>query len=358
MAPKKNNRRGAVRPLGPTAAATAKIYAVIQRIPEGRVATYGQVAALAGLPRRARMVGAALRNTPEDLSLPWQRVINAQGTISHRSGLGLEEGYQRHLLEEEGVVFTARGRIDLERFGWDPDAPVPQRKGGRKRSSESEVRTIETALRALGTPERAEGEKGYLKSDLDFLGVTIPNLRKALFAWLKEHPDLDRFGLLRLVTDLWATRVHELRVFGVELLRARASLLRSEDADLLEDLLRRSNSWAYVDAIAASLMGPLVARDPRLNRRLDRWAKDDNFWLRRSALLALLLPLRQGAGDWPRFIRYADAMLEEKEFFIRKAIGWVLREVSKKHPDRVRSFLDERRGRVSGVTRREAERYL
>lgn len=97
-----------------------KIYAVIRRIPPGKVATYGQVAALAGLPRRARMVGQALRSTPEGLDLPWQRVINAGGRISPRGGIGWEEGYQRHLLEEEGVVFDERGRIDLERFGWEP----------------------------------------------------------------------------------------------------------------------------------------------------------------------------------------------------------------------------------------------
>ena len=113
--------------------AAAKIYAVIERIPPGRVATYGQVAALAGLPRRARMVGAALRNTPEGLSLPWQRVINAQGTVSRRSGLGVEDGYQRHLLEEEGVEFDQRGRIDLERFGWDPGARPPGRSSARRR---------------------------------------------------------------------------------------------------------------------------------------------------------------------------------------------------------------------------------
>jgi methylated-DNA-protein-cysteine methyltransferase related protein len=119
-----------MRPSPPrsTAGALAKIYAVIQRIPPGKVATYGQVAALAGLPRRARMVGAALRNTPEGLSLPWQRVINAQGTVSRRSGLGVEEGYQRHLLEEEGVVFGDTGRIDLERFGWDPEERPRTRK--------------------------------------------------------------------------------------------------------------------------------------------------------------------------------------------------------------------------------------
>jgi methylated-DNA-protein-cysteine methyltransferase-like protein len=107
-----------------------KIYAVIRRIPPGRVASYGQVAALAGLLGRARLVGTALREAPDGADLPWQRVINAGGKVSPRSGLGVEEGYQRHLLEEEGVVFSAGGRTDLERFGWDPDAkPRRGRKG-------------------------------------------------------------------------------------------------------------------------------------------------------------------------------------------------------------------------------------
>ncbi|MFP5284486.1 MAG: MGMT family protein [Thermoanaerobaculia bacterium] len=99
--------------------AREKIYAVIERIPPGKVATYGQVAALAGLPRQARRVGHALKVQPDGSSLPWHRVINAQGGISER-GLGWEAGYQRHLLEEEGVVFDARGRVDLDRFRWEP----------------------------------------------------------------------------------------------------------------------------------------------------------------------------------------------------------------------------------------------
>jgi methylated-DNA-protein-cysteine methyltransferase-like protein len=130
-------------PLRPSSEALAKIYAVIQRIPEGKVATYGQVAALAGLPRRARLVGAALRNTPTDLSLPWQRVINAGGTISSRGGLGMEEGYQRHLLEEEGVRFDKHGRIDLERYRWDPDGAAPGR-ARKKRATPSPPRRRRT----------------------------------------------------------------------------------------------------------------------------------------------------------------------------------------------------------------------
>lgn len=98
----------------------ARIYAVVDRIPEGRVATYGQVAALAGMPGQARLVGYALHSLPDAADLPWQRVINARGEVSRRSGPGWQEGYQRHLLEEEGVAFDSRGRVDLATFRWDP----------------------------------------------------------------------------------------------------------------------------------------------------------------------------------------------------------------------------------------------
>lgn len=99
----------------------ARIYAVVRRIPAGAVATYGQVAALAGLPGEARQVGYALAALPEGSDVPWQRVINAQGRVSPRSEPGWE-GFQRRLLESEGVEFDERGRIDLARYRWDPDA--------------------------------------------------------------------------------------------------------------------------------------------------------------------------------------------------------------------------------------------
>jgi len=91
---------------------------------------------------------------------------------------------------------------------------------------------------------------------------------------------------------------------------------------------------------------------------LDRWAGDDDFWVRRAALLALLVPLRKGGGDFDRFCRYADAMLDEKEFFILKAIGWVLRDTARKRPAMVYEWLLPRAGRASGVTLREAVKPL
>ena len=100
-----------------------RIYVVVQQIPMGRVATYGQVAAVAGLPGQARQVGYALHALPEGTEVPWQRVINARGEVSQRSEGGWER-YQRHLLEEEGVCFNDTGRVDLSRFRWEPSRKV------------------------------------------------------------------------------------------------------------------------------------------------------------------------------------------------------------------------------------------
>lgn len=95
-------------------------YAVVRRIPRGRVATYGQVAALAGLPGRARQVGYALAALPDGSDVPWHRVVNARGEISPRTAGTAPGAIQRVLLEAEGVAFDAAGRVDLDRQGWRP----------------------------------------------------------------------------------------------------------------------------------------------------------------------------------------------------------------------------------------------
>jgi alkylated DNA nucleotide flippase Atl1/3-methyladenine DNA glycosylase AlkD len=342
-----------------------RIYAVVARVPRGRVATYGQVAALAGLPRHARLVGYALHALPEGSELPWQRVINSRGEVSPRAMPGWD-GYQRHLLEEEGVRFDAAGRVNLKRFLWEPGAFPSRAAKSRAAASPAprfsvrrQLAAIDATLRPLGTATRAAGAKAYLKSDLEFYGLDTKTLRGAARAWLRDRPQLLRQPMAALVGALWRRGVFELRAFGVEILVARQELLEAADLDLLEDLLRRSRTWAFVDWIAPQVVGPLYERRPAVvGRRLDRWSKDTDFWLRRAALLTLLVPLRRGGGDWLRFSRYADAMLDEREFFIRKAIGWVLREVGKKRPKLVVQFLTPRLDRVSGLTWREAVKYL
>ncbi len=95
-----------------------QIYQMVSLIPQGRVASYGQIARLIGLPRNARQVGYALAVLPEEHEIPWHRVVNIKGEISARSKAGYED-YQRILLEDEGIEFSPAGRIYLKQFLWD-----------------------------------------------------------------------------------------------------------------------------------------------------------------------------------------------------------------------------------------------
>ena len=213
-------------------------------------------------------------------------------------------------------------------------------------------------LRNMRDPVRAVEEKRYLKSDLDFFGVSAPKMRAVAKTYVRANRDAPRTTILDVVRSLWAQPVFESRAVAVELLDAYQSSLRPADARLIEKMIRQSKTWALVDPLAVSIAGALVERYEELGSTLDRWATDDDFWVRRAAMLALLKPLRRGEGDFKRFARYADGMLDEKEFFIRKAIGWILRETSKKRPDLVCEWLLPRASRASGVTMREAMKYL
>ncbi len=219
---------------------------------------------------------------------------------------------------------------------------------------------LDKALREAGSPERAVAEKAYLKSDLEFLGAGMPATRAAVKSAARAHPLLGHDPVCAAVESLWSRPVHECRMAAVELLILRLDDLMGEDLPLVERMIRQSRTWALVDPLAANITGGLVHRYPALAADLDRWSTDRDFWVRRSSLLAYLLPLRKTADQqvFARFAAYADAMLDEREFFIRKAIGWVLREVSKVSPEVVVSWLLPRAHRASGVTLREALKYL
>jgi 3-methyladenine DNA glycosylase AlkD len=221
------------------------------------------------------------------------------------------------------------------------------------------VDRIRTNLLSQATPERAEQEKRYLKSSLEFLGASMPAVNRAAKEFRRDHRTMTRDELWALVHELWCTDTHELRSFAIELMHLRSDLLAYEDLETFERFIRESAGWAHVDEISARLVGSIAERFSEALAVLDRWSKHADFWVRRASMLALLLPLRGGdLSQWDRFASYAASMIDEKEFFIRKAIGWVLRETSKKNPEPVEAFLAEHLGRVSGLTLREGAKYL
>jgi len=145
---------------------------------------------------------------------------------------------------------------------------------------------------------------------------------------------------------------------AIALCDRRRAVLEERDLPWLIDMVDASNTWAHVDWLAVGVVGDIVGRYPTSLRWLPKWAKQKNFWIRRTAILAQHDQLKRGEGDWRLFTRLADSMLHEKEFFIRKSIGWVLRETSKKRPKLVYDYIKPRRDRMSGLTLREGAKYL
>ena len=152
-------------------------------------------------------------------------------------------------------------------------------------------------LRRAGSAARAVGEKAYLKSDLRFWGTSQDSIRAAVREYCDAHPDLTRADLRSIAETLYATNVHELRAAAIGVLERERKTLDARDLPLLIAIVRKSKSWAYVDWIAPKVIGDVIARDPRARKRLEVWAKDTNFWVRRAALLAEHDALRAGGGD-------------------------------------------------------------
>ena len=197
-------------------------------------------------------------------------------------------------------------------------------------------------------------EKAYLKSAIRHLGVGVPATRAIVKrAWKTHRLADDPKAVVAAVEELWAEPIYERRLAAVELLVLARAALTVRQLPLVERLVREAKTWALVDPLATEVAGAIADE-----KTLDRWARDPDFWIRRAALLAHLRGLREGGGDFARFARYADMMLDEKEFFIRKAIGWILRETGKKRPELVREYIEPRRERASGLTVREATRNL
>ncbi len=213
------------------------------------------------------------------------------------------------------------------------------------------VAGLRAAIEADATPERARHEKRYLKSDLEHLGAPVPHVRTVAARLARDHPEVaaDPWPLVRAC---WDEGVYELRSCMAFFLE-RATVSR-DDLPALEALLRDSHTWALVDPLAVQVL-PRASPDPE---RLAAWAVDDDLWIRRAALLADLKRLRAGEGDPDAWARLAVPNLEHPEFFIRKALGWMLREVGKKRPEWTAAFVARHRDRLSALTVREGTRNL
>jgi 3-methyladenine DNA glycosylase AlkD len=195
------------------------------------------------------------------------------------------------------------------------------------------VGAVRAALAEAGDPERAAAQQAYMKSDLPYVGLTAPELRGMLRPLLVEHRFVDRGSWEAAVVELWDDVTHREEWYAaVALLRHRSyrGWIDPDTLPLLEHLVRTGAWWDVVDEIASHLVGQVLLDDrDALTPVMDAWAVDPgSLWIRRTAMLA---QLRHGEeADADLLARVLVANLDDtaygKEFFIRKALGWSLRQ--------------------------------
>jgi 3-methyladenine DNA glycosylase AlkD len=213
------------------------------------------------------------------------------------------------------------------------------------------------ALRASGTTERAAHDAAYLRSSRQHLGVAVPTVRRLTRDALRTTPLADRVEVRRVAEALWATGIYDACAAAVEVVRHRQRLLVVDDLSWIEVLLRNAYTWALVDELARHPVAAVAVRDDGVLPVLDAWVVDDDFWIRRSAVLGLSQLLRADR-ETERFFRYADLLLPEREFFIRKVLGWVARDLGHRRPDLVSQWCWRNLDGMNLVTLREAAKPL
>ena len=198
-----------------------------------------------------------------------------------------------------------------------------------------------------------------MKSDMPCFGVGVPQCRHIASSVIKTHPLPDSRAWEMAILDLWRTATHrEERYAAVEilLLRRYSSWLEPARVPLIEEMVVTGAWWDYVDAIASRGAGTILAAHSRPMKALLReWARDDNIWKRRTALLAQLRAKQ--TTDTKLLADVIRPSIGSSEFFLQKGIGWALREYSKTDPAWVAEFVKNHTG-LSGLSRREALKHL
>lgn len=219
------------------------------------------------------------------------------------------------------------------------------------------TRFLAAELAKVGDPKRATDMAAYMKTDMPFYGVSSPERAKVYRQLRSRFPITSRADYVSAVRAMWERPHREERYCAISLAVDHAEYVTIGSVPLYRRMIREGAWWDFVDEIAAHLIGKVLLDDrERMAPKLDRWIDDENMWIRRTAILSQLK--HKAATDQDRLFGYCLKRADEKEFFIRKAIGWALREYAKTEPDAVRTFALEHRDRLSGLSFREATKHL
>jgi 3-methyladenine DNA glycosylase AlkD len=221
-------------------------------------------------------------------------------------------------------------------------------------------RKLRRLLSEAGDPQRAKQQQAYMKSTMPFAGVPVPETTRMARTLFKAETLASKEVWIETIEKLWReAKVREERYATLSLIGLR-NYQGWRDTALLpvyEELIITGAWWDFVDEIAAKLVGELLAKHPRkVTPVLRRWSKGEDIWKRRTAILA---QLKFGTGtNFALLEAFMAPSIESREFFLRKAIGWALREYSKTNPHAVIDYVARHEDTLSGLSKREALKVL
>ncbi len=211
-------------------------------------------------------------------------------------------------------------------------------------------------LEEIANPEKASAMATYMKDRFVFLGVPSPDRKLVARPLINAVKNACEADLLDLAQALWDEPEREFHYVAADALRRGANQLSSSALPQIRFLIENNSWWDTVDALAVNTVGPMVSNHPELGRDMDQWISDKNFWVARTAILHQLK--YKSDTNQSRLFDYVTQRSGDKEFFIRKALGWALREYAKTEPDAVQSFVATSEAKLSGLTRREALKHF
>lgn len=219
------------------------------------------------------------------------------------------------------------------------------------------IAVIRERLQKEADPDRAKAAQAYMKSSMPSLGVRVPVVRRLVLATAKELPFGSPAELRDDVRLLWREATwREERYAAIDLTSLTSVAKDLEMLPLYEEIIRTGAWWDFVDGVSDRICALLQHHRGTMTPLLRTWARDDDFWIRRAAITSQLKA--KSATDQDLLATALDANLGDKEFFVRKAIGWTLREYAKTDPQWVRSYVETRRTRLSPLSLREAMKHL
>ena len=218
------------------------------------------------------------------------------------------------------------------------------------------IEHIDVLFQQYSNPEKAKHETAYMRNKFPFFGLGAANLRLCLKETIKKHPIKTEKELVKLIHILYEKDQREYQHLACELTRKYYKLCSHSMLDTFKYMITTKSWWDTVDGIAGHLVGLLVKDFPQHKKNMDLWIKSENMWLRRSAIIHQLK--YKNNTDEKRLFKYCKLTMHEKEFFIRKAIGWALRQYSKTNPLSVKQFIKENYQNLSNLSIREGSKYI